>query len=60
MSSAIEDWNTIVHKNMTSKDMKGVGNIVDLQEYPVSMATEGTQHKHIIQKRMFKDTMELR
>jgi hypothetical protein len=50
MSSAIEDWNTIVHKNMTSKDMKGVGNIVALQEYPVSMATEGTQHKHIIPK----------
>jgi len=50
MSSAIEDWNRIVHKNVTSNDVKGIGNIVALQEHPVSMATEGAQHKHIIPK----------
>jgi hypothetical protein len=50
MSSAIEDWNIIVHKNVTSNDVKGIGNNVALQEHPVSMATEGAQHKHIIPK----------
>ena len=50
MSSAIEDRNRIVHKNVTSKTMKGIGNNISLQEYPVNMATERELHKHIIPK----------
>ena len=50
MSSAIEDRNRIVHKNVTSKAMKGIGNNISLQEYPVNMATERALHKHIIPK----------
>ena len=50
MSSAIEDRNRIVHKNVTSKAIKGIGNNISLQEYPVNMATERALHKHIIPK----------
>ena len=50
MSSAIEDRNRIVHKNVTSKAIKGIGNNISLQEYTVNMATERALHKHIIPK----------
>ena len=48
MSSTIEDWNGIIHENVRSKDMQGVGNVVTIQEDPVIIATEGSQQKYTI------------
>ena len=50
MSSAIEDWDRIIHKNVRSKDMEGIGNIVAVQEDSIIVATEGAQHEYKIPK----------
>ena len=50
MSSAIKDWDRVVHKNVRSKDMEGIGNIVAVQEDSIIVATEGAQHEYKIPK----------
>src|SRR5215213_6693313 len=50
MSSAIKDWDRIVHKNVRSKDMEGIGNIAAIQEDSVIITTEGAQRKYLIPK----------
>ena len=40
-SSAVEDWDRIVNKNVRSKDMEGIGSVVGVQEDSVIIATEG-------------------
>ncbi len=49
-SSAVEDWDRIVNKNVRSKDMEGIGSVVAVQEDSVIIATEGAQHEYKIPK----------
>ena len=48
MSSAIEDWNRIVHEKIRSKDIQSIGNIVAIQGNPIIIESEGAQQKYII------------
>ena len=44
------NWDKIVHKNVRSKDMDGVGNVVAINEDSISITTQGSQHIYKIPK----------
>ncbi len=49
-SYVLRNWNKIIHKNVRSKDMDGVGNVVAINEDSISITTQGSQHIYKIPK----------
>src|SRR5918997_810635 len=49
-SDVLRNWNKIIHKNVRSKDMDGVGNVVAINEDSISITTQGSQHIYKIPK----------
>jgi hypothetical protein len=49
-SDVLRNWNKIIHKNVRSKDMDGVVNVVAINEDSISITTQGSQHIYKIPK----------
>jgi hypothetical protein len=49
-SDVIRNWDKILHKNVRSKDMDGVGNVVGINDDSISITTQGSQHIYKIPK----------
>jgi hypothetical protein len=50
-SDVIRNWDKILHKNVRSKDMDGVGNVVAINDDDsISITTQGSQHIYKISK----------
>jgi hypothetical protein len=50
-SDVIKNWDKILHKNVRSKDMDGVGNVVAINDDDsISITTQGSQHIYKIPK----------
>jgi uncharacterized protein (TIGR02271 family) len=50
-SDVIENWDNILHKNVRSKDMDGVGNVAAINnDDSISIITQGSRHMYKIPK----------
>jgi hypothetical protein len=49
-SDVLRNWDKILHKNVRSKDMDGVGNVVAINDDSISITTQGSQHINKIPK----------
>ena len=49
-SDVLRNWDKILHKNVRSKDMDGVGNVVAINDDSISITTQGSQHIYKIPK----------
>jgi uncharacterized protein (TIGR02271 family) len=50
-SDVIENWDNILHKNVRSKDMDGVGNVAAINDDDsISIITQGSRHMYKIPK----------
>ena len=43
-ADVLRNWDKILHKNVRSKDMDGVGNVVAINEDSISITTQGSTH----------------
>ena len=54
---AVVDWESIIHKNVRSKDGQDAGNVDAIKGDTVVVTSEGDRKSTIYQNRKSKDTM---
>jgi hypothetical protein len=53
-SSKIADWNNLIQKNVKTKDLKGIGNIIMVDDEFITIL-EGTRQEYVIPKKHIKE-----
>ena len=50
MGDAVIEWENIIHKNVRTKDLVAVGNIVGVDEESIIITTQGGMKEYVIPK----------
>jgi hypothetical protein len=53
----IADWNNLIQKNVKTKDLKDIGNIIMVDEEFITIL-EGTRQEYVIPKKYIKELKE--
>ena len=53
----IADWNNLIQKNVKTKDLKDVGNIIMVDEEFITIL-EGTRQEYVVPKKYIKEFKE--
>jgi hypothetical protein len=53
-SSKIADWNNLIQKNVKTKDLKGIGNVIMVDDEFITIL-EGTRQEYVIPKKHIKE-----
>jgi hypothetical protein len=53
----ISDWNSLIQKNVKTKDLKDVGNIIIVDDEFITIF-EGTRQEYVIPKKYIKEFRE--
>ena len=56
-SPEIADWNNLIQKNVKTKDLKDVGNIIMVDEEFITIL-EGTRQEYVVPKKYIKKVKE--
>ena len=56
-SPEIADWNNLIQKNVKTRDMKDVGNIIMVDDEFITVL-EGTRQEYVIPKKYVKEFTE--
>ena len=49
-NSVIEDWDSIIHKGVRTKDMQSVGNVTAVTESSIIITSEGAKEEYNVPK----------
>ena len=55
----IADWNNLIQKNVKTKDLKDLGNIIMVDNEFITIL-EGTRQEYVISKKILKSSQELK
>jgi hypothetical protein len=53
----IADWNNLIQKNVKTKDLKDIGNIIMVDEEFITVL-EGTRQEYVVPKKYIKELKE--
>ena len=54
MADSIEDWETIIHKNVRSKDFEDAGNVDAVNDDSVIITSQGDRKEYSLPKDKFE------
>jgi hypothetical protein len=57
MSNLGTDWNNLIQKNVKTKDLKDIGNIIMVDDKFITIL-EGTRQEYVIPKKYIKELTE--
>jgi hypothetical protein len=57
MSNLGKDWNNLIQKNVKTKDLQGIGNIIMVDDEFITIL-EGTRQEYVIPKKYIKELTE--